>query len=235
MIEVMIVDDDPMVRKINSNFLESIEGFNLAKAVSNLDEARKFIIDNKVNLILLDVFLNNENGVDFLKWIRKEEIHIDVMLITADSTMARVQEAFRYGVVDYLIKPFSFDRFKEALGLFREKYHKFKNYDTVRQSELDNLILSSRSSDKLEKDNVFSLEKGFNKYTYNTILDTMKRDEYSYFTAEELAEKLTIARVTVRRYLDYMKRVDILDKITEYGKVGRPQHKYKVKLLYDEK
>jgi Response regulator of citrate/malate metabolism len=234
-IEVMIVDDDPMVRKINSNFLESIEGFNLAKAVSNLKEAKQFLIDNKVNLILLDVFLNNENGIDFFKWIRKEEIHIDVILITADNTMERVQEAFRYGAVDYLIKPFSFDRFKEALGLFKERYHKFKNYDTIQQNELDNLILSSKSCDKLEKDNMVPLEKGFNKYTYNAILDTMERDEYSYFTAEELAEKLAIARVTVRRYLDYMKKEDILDKITEYGKVGRPQHKYKVKLLYNEK
>lgn len=231
----MIVDDDPMVRKINSNFLKNIEEFNLAKAVSTLEEAKKFLINNKVNLILLDVFLSNENGINFLKWIRKEEIHVDVILITADNTMERVQEAFRYGAIDYLIKPFSFDRFKEALGLFKERYHKFKNYDTIEQNQLDNIILSSKGSNKLEKDNMVSLEKGFNKYTYNAILNTMQRDEYSYFTAEELAEKLSIARVTVRRYLDYMKKEDVLDKVTEYGKVGRPQHKYKIKSLYNEK
>jgi len=234
-IEVMIVDDDPMVREINSSFLKSIEGFKLVKAVSNLKEAEKFLVDNKVNLILLDVFLNNENGIDFLKSLRKEEIHIDVILITADNTMGRVQEAFRYGAVDYLIKPFSFDRFKEALELFKERYNKFKNYDTVEQGELDNLILSSKSSDKPEKDNGLSLEKGFNKFTYNAILDIMKKDEYLYFSAEELAEKLSIARVTVRRYVDYMKKKNILDKVTEYGKVGRPQHKYKIKSIYNEK
>lgn len=234
-IEVMIVDDDPMVREINSSFLKSIEGFNIAKAVSNLKEAKEFLLGNKVNLILLDVFLNNENGIDFLKYLRKEEINIDVILITADNAVERVEEAFRYGVVDYLIKPFSFDRFKESLELFKERYNKFKNSNTVGQSELDNIILSFTSSNKHEKDNKFSLEKGFNKYTYDAILNIMKKDEYLYFSAEELAEKLSIARVTVRRYVDYMKKENILDKITEYGKVGRPQHKYKIKSLYNEK
>lgn len=235
MIDVMIVDDDPMVREINSSFLKSIEGFNLVKAVSNLKEAKKFLAGNKVNLILLDVFLNNENGIDFLKSLRKEEIHIDVILITADNTMGRVQEAFRYGAVDYLIKPFSFDRFKEALELFKERHLKFNSSNTVEQSELDNLLLTSKSHDKSEKDTKFPLDKGFNKYTYNAILDIMQRDEYLYFSAEELAEKLNIARVTVRRYVDYMKKENIVDRITEYGKVGRPQHKYKIKSLYNEK
>ncbi|MDZ5016622.1 response regulator, partial [Clostridium perfringens] len=115
MIEVMIIEDDPMVRAINVKFLKRIEGFVLYKAVSNLTDAKKVISTKKPDLILLDVYLPKENGIDLLKWIRAQEIDIDIILITADKSIERIQEAFRYGVVDYLIKPFDFDRFKEAL------------------------------------------------------------------------------------------------------------------------
>ena len=113
MIRTMIVEDDPMVRQINSKFLAKIKGFSLEKSASNLSEAREFLEKDTVDLILLDVFLPNENGIDFLKWLRKNEIESDVILITADKSIERIKDAFRYGGVDYLIKPFTFERFQE--------------------------------------------------------------------------------------------------------------------------
>jgi response regulator of citrate/malate metabolism len=126
LIKVMIVEDDPMVIEINSKFLKRVEGFTLLKAVSNLEDAKKIILLGKPDLILLDVYLPKENGIDFLKWIRAQEIKIDVILITADKSIERIQEAFRYGVVNYLIKPFSFEKFKEALLQFKDRYYTFK-------------------------------------------------------------------------------------------------------------
>lgn len=122
----MIVEDDPMVREINSKFLKRVEGFVLYKAVSNLYDAKKFIAMKKPDLILLDVYLPKENGIDLLKWIRKQDIDIDIILITADKSIERIQEAFRSGVVDYLIKPFNFERFKESLIQFKGRYYEFK-------------------------------------------------------------------------------------------------------------
>lgn len=223
MISVMIVEDDPMVMEINSKFLKRVEGFVLYKAVSNLDDAKKFISIKNPDLILLDVYLPKENGMDFLKWIRGKEIDIDIILITADKSIERIQEAFRYGVVDYLIKPFSFERFKEALIQFKGRYQKFKksNVDVIEQKELDKLIASSNVSQ-----NEDDFAKGLNKYTYRSIWGEIEKRNYEDFTAEELAEKLGIARVTVRRYLEYMEKENKIDKLVEYGKVGRPQHKY---------
>lgn len=221
MIQVMIVEDDPMVREINSKFLKRIEGFNLYKAVSNLDEAKKFITLKKPDLILLDVYLPKESGMDLLKWIRSQEIDIDIILITADKSIERIQEAFRYGVVDYLIKPFNFERLKEAMTQFKGRYNRFKKNDEIEQKDLDNLKSSSSLS---QCENDFS--KGFNKYTYKVIWDEIEISNYKDFTAEDLAEKLGIARVTVRRYLEYMEKENKVDKLVEYGKVGRPQHKY---------
>lgn len=227
MIEVMIVEDDPMVREINAKFLAKVEGFNLAKAASNLTDAKEFISNHKVDLILLDVYLPRENGIDFLKWLRKEYFLVDVILITADKTIERVQEAFRFGAVDYLIKPFTFERLKEALNLFKDRYYGFTNQETIEQDELDKLIVSSKNAASVDKNTANPLEKGFNKYTYNTIWKAIKKDKDIYFTAEDLSEQLGIARVTVRKYLEYMDKEGHLDKIIEYGKIGRPQHKYK--------
>lgn len=217
----MIVEDDPMVRDINSKFLKRVDGFNLYKAVSNLDDAKKFIFEKKPDVILLDVYLPNENGIDFLKWIRAEEIDIDIILITADKSIERVQEAFRGGAVDYLIKPFSFKRFKESLIQFKGRYYKLKKGDVIEQSDLDKII-SSSSIYQSEDDFV----KGLNKYTYKSIWDEIEKGSYEYYTAEYLAEKLGIAKVTVRRYLEHMEKEKKLNKLVEYGKVGRPQYKY---------
>lgn len=170
MIEVMIIEDDPMVREINSKFLKRIDGFHLYKAVGNLTEAKKFVVAKKPDLILLDVFLPKENGIDFLKWLRSEEIDIDVVLITADKTIERVQEAFRYGAVDYLIKPFNFNRFKDSLAQFKERYHEFKKGDEIEQGTLDKLISNTTTSQEGE-----GLEKGFNKYTYKSIWEEIEK------------------------------------------------------------
>ncbi|MGL5753941.1 MAG: response regulator [Paraclostridium sp.] len=222
MIEVMIIEDDPMVRQINSRFLKRVDSFNLYKAVGNLSEAKKFIEEKKPDLILLDVFLPNENGIDLLKWLRNEEIGIDVILITADKTIERVQEAFRYGAIDYLIKPFDFDRFKESLIQFKERYYEFEKMEEIEQSELDKLISNCEVSQKDE-----GLAKGFNKYTYKSIWKEIEKGDNEYFTAEEMSERIKVARVTVRRYLEYMEKEGYLEKFVEYGKVGRPQHKFK--------
>lgn len=222
MIEVLIIEDDPMVREINSKFLKKVEGFSLYKAVGNLADAKKCVLARKPDLILLDVFLPKENGIDFLKWLRSEEIAVDVILITADKTAGRVQEAFRYGAVDYLIKPFSFERFRDSLAQFKERHRELRKDAEIDQAALDKLISPSPAVQEEE-----GLAKGLNKYTYKSILDEIEVRGNDYFTADELSEKLKIARVTVRRYLEYMEKEGLLEKLVEYGRVGRPQHKFR--------
>jgi len=208
-----------MVREINSKFLKRIDGVNLYKAVANLDDAKKFINLKKPDLLLLDVYLPKESGMDLLKWIRLQEIDVDIILITADKSIERIQEALRYGVVDYLIKPFNFERLKEALTQFKERHNKFKNNSIIEQEDLDKLKFNNCQNDS-------DFAKGFNKYTYNLIWDEMANSHSKFFTAESLSEKLKIARVTVRRYLEYMESENKIIKQIEYGKVGRPQYKY---------
>lgn len=226
MINVMIIEDDPMVRDINSKFLKKMDDFKLLKAASNLMEAKEFMEDNKVDLLLLDIYLPKENGIDFLKQLRKDGAEVDVILITADKTSSMIQEALRYGAVDYLIKPFTLERFKEALGKYKQMHNSFSNSNIIEQKTLDKYI-SGASLDKSNDEEDF--EKGINKYTYKIIWNEIESSKNDYKTAEEISASSGVARVTVRKYLDYMEKEGKVKKLIEYGKVGRPQHKYKIK------
>ena len=228
MIQVMIVEDDPMVRDINSKFLKKLPEFHLAKAVASLTEAQEFISKNKLDLILLDIYLPKENGIDYLKLLRKEEMKIDVILITADKTSFMIQEAFRYGAVDYLIKPFTFERFKEALTNYIDRYHSLNNSDTIEQNVLDKYISKNGVSEEEKYGTESEFVKGINKYTYKLIWQEVEKSADKYKAAEEFSEMSGIARVTVRRYLEHMEKEGKVKKIIEYGKIGRPQHKYKI-------
>ena len=228
MIKVMIVEDDPMVLDINTKFLKRVEGFQLIKAASNFTDAKNFIKEHKLDLILLDIYLPKENGIDFLKWLRVEEIEVEVILITADKTINRVQEAFRYGAQDYLIKPFTLERFKESLLKFKDRYYHFEKENVIEQSELDKYILSRKDLVFDENNSNTDLEKGLNRYTYNSIWKKVQQLGNNYTTPEELGEMLGIARVTCRKYLEHMNKEGKIDMLLEYGKVRRPQHKYKI-------
>jgi two-component system CitB family response regulator len=228
MINVMIVEDDPMVREINSKFLKRLDGFTLVKAARNLEEAKEFILNNSIDLILLDIFLPKENGIDLLKWLRSQNFTTDIIMITADNAIESVQEAFRFGVIDYLIKPFSFQRFRESLYQFKERVNKFQAQKTIKQEELDKLITSPNNNSGFKNLNEESLEKGLNRYTYKKIWEAIVEENNDYYTAEKLAEELRIARVTVRKYLEYMTKEKKVEKLIEYGKVGRPQHRYRM-------
>ena len=69
-----------------------------------------------VDLVLLDVYMQQDNGLDLLPVIRASGRPIDVIMISSAADAATIQTSIHYGVVDYLIKPFQFPRFEEALN-----------------------------------------------------------------------------------------------------------------------
>lgn len=73
------------------------------------------------------------------------------MMISAVHDMGSIKKALQYGVVDYLIKPFTFERFKEALTIYREKLTFMKEQQKISQSELDSLILQKEKGSLLSR------------------------------------------------------------------------------------
>ena len=64
MINVLIVEDDPMVATINQSYVNMLEGFSVAGVVANSADAQAVLANQRIELILLDVYLQNESGVD---------------------------------------------------------------------------------------------------------------------------------------------------------------------------
>lgn len=228
MINVIIVEDDPMVREINEKYLGKIEGYKLYDSVNSIEKAKVSIKEGEPDLVLLDIFFPQGRGLDLLKWIRIQGIKCDVMLITADKSMMTVEEAFRYGVVDYLVKPFAFNRFNDAMVAYKNRRDSFRNVESMEQDMIDQYTLKQKKVEPPAIDD-FSDIKGFSQHTYEKILEGISHMKDRTFTAQDLAEEIGISRITARRYLDYLEKENKLVIELEYGKVGRPKNNYRLK------
>lgn len=100
----MIVEDDPMVAKINKQYLSKIAGFRLEATAHSVDEAVRLLEKEEIQLIFLDIFMPGKLGLELLAYLRKNELEIDVIIISAASDLERIKKALRFGVVGYLIK-----------------------------------------------------------------------------------------------------------------------------------
>src|SRR5688572_27033869 len=104
-IEVLIVEDDLRIAEIQKLFIEKIEGFQTVGIASSYVEAKSFIEIMQPDLLLLDMYFPDMNGLDILKEIKQQSKQMDVIMITAAKEIEKVQEAIKIGIFDYIIKP----------------------------------------------------------------------------------------------------------------------------------
>lgn len=217
MINVIIVEDDPMVLEVNKEFLKRNDFFNLMDCAETGEKALQKIGEKQPDLVLLDIFLPDMSGIDVLREIRTREIPTDAIMITAARDVKTVHQIFRYGAVDYLVKPFRYERFKQALETYIIMWKKFNQLDMVSQEDIDEW------NERKETDE--TLPKGLSEVTMRQVLMAVFEQEKPV-TSEQLASKLGMARVTVRRYLDYLEKTNKIQMRVEYGRVGRPSNYY---------
>ena len=107
----IIVDDEKMARVIIQTLANDIKGLSIIEEFSSAIEAMKFLNENKVDLIFLDIHMPGFNGLDFIKALKNPP---KIILTTSDSKFAI--EAFEYDfIIDYLLKPIEFSRFQKAI------------------------------------------------------------------------------------------------------------------------
>lgn len=220
MINVLIVEDDPMVAELNRRYLEQIDGFQLVASVRSAPEALLLLEQQAVDLILLDIAMPGMTGVEFLHSIRSLGREVDVIVVSAASDMATIKKVLRNGVIDYLIKPFEFDRLNSALSEYRSQALFTRNREVLNQEELDRRVLGKEQAEAVE------LAKGLGRNTLRAVWEAV-RMERQPFTTEEMAQKVGVTRVSMRKYLDFLKQIDVLSMEVVYGNVGRPVYKYR--------
>ena len=120
-IKVMIVEDDPMVMQIHSNYLARAGGFSVAERVSDGEQALAALKKEQVDLIILDVFMPKADGFAVLQRIRGGRYDTEVIMVTAANDYASLNRAMKLGALDYLIKPYDYSRLEKALKKIPQK------------------------------------------------------------------------------------------------------------------
>lgn len=227
-IEVLIVEDDLRIAEIQKRFIEQIEGFQTVGIAASYVEAKTFIDILKPDLLLLDVYFPDMNGLDLLKETKQQTKQMDVIMITATKEIHKVQEAISIGVFDYIIKPVVFDRFKQSLLRFQDYHAKLLQLGVenihINQQQVDKLL--RREVDEAGNEKLY-LPKGIDPLTLEKVIEVLGKTGMG-LTAERVAKEIGVSRTTARRYLEHLVSMEKIDADLSYGTVGRPERVYMV-------
>ena len=222
MYKILIVEDDPMVAMINEQYIKKNKNFELVGKCSNGAAALEFLENNEVDLLVLDVYMPQMDGFETLRRVRNKQITVDAIMVTAANDRNSLEEALHLGVVDYLVKPFTFDRFQMALEKYISQNSALKDVETLNQKNIDHIIDNARKkSDDLHP-------KGIQEKTTELILEYLKENSGRSFTGDEIAEKVGLTGVTVRRYMNYLAESGRVIGEMNYETGGRPCMKYQL-------
>lgn len=127
----IIIEDQPPAQRILKKYITDIGTLTLKATFSNAIEAMEFLKTEAVDLIFLDIHLPKISGIDFLKMMQNPP---HIILTTAFSDYAL--ESYEFSVVDYLLKPFSFQRFVKAVAKVPSKIEEnpSQSYDNQREN-----------------------------------------------------------------------------------------------------
>lgn len=222
MYKVLIVEDDPMVAMINEQYVTRNKDFTVTHKCSDGKSALEYLEENQVDLVILDVFMPYMDGFETLRQIRKKQISVDVIMVTAANEAESLKEGLHLGVVDYLVKPFTFERFNLALDKFTAQIEALKRLDTVNQKNIDFLIDKSRKlSGEIHP-------KGIQEKTLQLIMEHLKENNDKWLTGDEIAEKVGLTGVTVRRYMTHLTEKGLITAQMNYETGGRPCMLYRL-------
>lgn len=221
MIKVLIVEDDPMVADINKKYIQDFQELTVVGICNNGKDALDILNRNNIDLVILDVYMPRLTGIELLKEIRTREINTEVIMVTAENESKNIDEVLKLGVIDYLVKPFEYNRFVEAINKFLAKYKMVNTNNTLNQGEIDKIFGNSINL------NSSNIKKGLQEKTLKNVRIFMENNKNKLYTSEEIADSLGLSRVTIRRYMNYMMEIKEIISEIDYETGGRPSIKYK--------
>ncbi|MBT2363842.1 response regulator [Streptomyces sp. ISL-10] len=220
MIDVLVVDDDVRVAEINAAYVAKVPGFQVAAVAHSAAEALARIAGTPVDLILLDHYLPDENGLAVVRELRRLGHQTDVIMVTAARDVATVQAAMRHGALQYLVKPFNFAGLRAKLEAYATLRRALDGGGEAEQAEVDRIfgVLSAGSVAP-------ELPKGHSTTTAELVRQVLLAAD-GPLSAQEIAERAGISRQTAQRYLKLLERTNRVRLSLKYGETGRPEHRY---------
>lgn len=223
MYHVIIIEDDPMVASINKQYVEVTSPFQVDRVFKSGSDALEYLTKNNTDLIILDYYTPLMNGKEFIDRLHAMGKSPSIIMVTSANDTDIVQSLLSRGVMDYLVKPFEYIRFKQALDRFHEKQtYLNKARENLSQNAIDQLFL--RSDGNMET--APQLSKGLNESTLKLIRNFLSEHPEDFFTSEQIAEQIHLSRITIRRYMNYLVDTHEILSVIDYKTGGRPSIKY---------
>ncbi|WP_138444378.1 response regulator transcription factor [Sinomonas susongensis] len=220
MIRTLVVDDDYRVARIHAAHIERVQGYECVGEAHTAAEAREAVARLEPDLLLLDVYLPDEDGIALLRSLR-ETHDVDAIIITAARDVATVRAAMRGGAVYYLVKPFGFEQLTAQLATYRRWRTEAESRHISGQNDVDALFAARHAPTPGPASR--SLPP-----TMQKVLDAVRTAERP-LGAQDVSELIGISRPTAQRYLSELERKGRLELTLEYGTTGRPVNMYTVR------
>ena len=120
MIRTIALDDEPPALRVLSHFCEQVDFVDLQKTFTRTDEAREYLMQFPVDLLFLDINMPSMSGLDFHRAATNTDRAEPLMVIFTTAYAEFAVEGFTLNAVDYLLKPFTFNRFLQAVSKARD-------------------------------------------------------------------------------------------------------------------
>ncbi|MFF3000510.1 response regulator [Streptomyces sp. NPDC057950] len=220
MIEVLVVDDDPRVARVNAAYVTKVPGFRVAGEAHSATEAIRLMETlPDLDLVLLDHYLPDETGLTVVREIRRRGHQTDVIMVTAARDISTVRAAMRLGALQYLVKPFAFAGLRAKLEAYAALRRTLDGGGEAEQAQVDRIF------------GAFSTTAGPTPPMGHspTTAELVRRalvNAGEPLSAQEIAEETGLSRQTAQRYLKILERTGRVRLTLRYGDAGRPEHRY---------
>lgn len=220
-IGVLIVEDEPVVADAHVAYVKRVPGFVVSGMAHDGAGAIRQLGDpsSGIDLVLLDLYLPDIHGLDVVRAMRTAGHRADVIAVTSARDLEVVRAAVSQGIVQYLLKPFTFATLRDKLERYTAYRQQLTGDVASSQQEVDRVLATLRGSDPN------SLPKGMSPDSLDAVIAVL-RPSPEGLSATEVAAVLGASRVTARRYLEHLADSGVVVRRSRYGSVGRPEVEY---------
>ena len=217
MIRVLVVEDDPVAADAHELYVNRVPGFTVVAVAHSRAEAVRALDRDEIDLLLLDLYLPDGHGLRLLRSLRAAGNSADVIAVTSARDLSLVREGVSLGVVQYVLKPFTFATLRDRLVRYAE--FRAAAGEASGQDEVD------RALGVLRAPQPNRLPKGLSAPTLEAVTRVLRASDG--VTASAAGAELGISRITARRYLEHLVSVGRAVRSPLYGQVGRPELRYR--------
>ena len=198
----IIVDDEPVARKILQEFVEQVPFIDLQDKFENAMKAEAFLKNSAVDMIFLDIEMPKVSGLQFL-----QKLNIESMVILTTAFPQYALEGYELDIIDYLLKPFAFNRFLKAVHKAKD-YYQMKTRTAGSQEPSYIFIKSEKRIEKIELNDILYAESIGN---YVSIY-TERKKIIAYLTMKSLESQMP-AEDFIKIHQSYLVNCSKIDAI----------------------